>query len=226
MTKSSGQILPSLLNADIGSLRSSIESLKLTGASGFHLDIMDGHFVPPISFGDNISSLLNSLGVSEIETHLMVANPERHIDSFIAAGSTRIIFHYEASHHSHRLLSYIKTQKIETGIAINPGTPLAMIEDVIELCDVLLIMTVNPGWGGQSFISSSLRKISDAAEIIKKRRLDTKIEVDGGINEATITLCRNAGASLFVVGSALFKNLDPAGQFNNLSNLLCSEQAN
>jgi len=226
MTKPPGQILPSLLNADIGSLRLIIESLKLAGASGFHLDIMDGHFVPPISFGDNISSLLKSLSVAEIETHLMVANPENHVDSFIAAGSTRIIFHYEASHHPHRLLSYLKTKGIKAGIALNPGTPLVMIEDVLELCDVLLIMTVNPGWGGQSFISSSLRKISDAAEMIIKEGLDTKIEVDGGINEASIASCRNAGASLFVVGTALFKDVDPAVQFGNLRNILCLGEAN
>jgi len=220
-------IAPSILNADLGRLEEQIVRLKEAGASLLHLDVMDGTFVPPISFGTNIVQLAKKHFVGGfIESHLMVAHPERHIDAFIDAGSDRVIIHLEATSHVHRVLEAIKNRSCSCGIAINPGTPVALVADVLALCDLLLIMTVNPGWGGQSFIPHSLRKIEaarqmiDSDELIAKNKSDVLIEVDGGIKPDTAALCVKSGATLLVVGSYLFTSADPKIPFQTISNAL------
>ncbi len=198
-------LAPSLLNADFGNIASAIKQLEDSSVQVLHIDVMDGCFVPPISFGDNIVSLAKRCSSALVEAHLMVCNPEGHIETFNKAGADRIIFHSEATPHAHRILQSLKSSGVSTGIAINPGTAVATVTELLELTDVLLIMTVNPGWGGQRLITSCLGKVAEAAAIIRARGLATRIEVDGGVNPETIADCVKAGADLFVTGSYLFQ---------------------
>ena len=162
---------------------------------------MDGQFVPPITFGDVIAANLRNHTEASMEAHLMTLTPERHFDAFIKAGCKRIIFHVEATAHAHRLIQYLKSQGIEAGIAINPGTPVSAIDSILPDLDLALVMTVNPGWGGQSFISSTLSKIQE----IRAKRPDINIQVDGGIDPTTLPTVIEAGANVFVVGSYLLR---------------------
>ena len=171
------------------------------GAHIIHLDVMDGQFVPPITFGDVIAANLRNHTEASMEAHLMTLTPERHFDAFIKAGCKRIIFHVEATAHAHRLIQYLKSQGIEAGIAINPGTPVSAIDSILPDLDLALVMTVNPGWGGQSFISSTLSKIQE----IRAKRPDINIQVDGGIDPTTLPTVIEAGANVFVVGSYLLR---------------------
>lgn len=195
------ELAPSILSFDLTSLSTSVPKLIAAGAHIVHLDVMDGQFVPPITFGDALAANLRKHTDAPMEAHLMTLTPDRHFDAFIKAGCKRIVFHVEATSHAHRLIQSLKDQRIEAGIAINPGTPVSALEAVIDDLDMALVMTVNPGWGGQSFIASTMPKI----RWIRDRRPDIDIQVDGGIDPSTLPHVIEAGANSFVVGSYLLR---------------------
>lgn len=195
------ELAPSVLSFDLTSLSSSVPRLIAAGAGIVHLDVMDGQFVPPITFGAALASSLRKHTDAPMEAHLMVMDPERQFDAFQEAGCKRIVFHYEAPKHAHRLVQDLKSRGLDAGIAINPGTPSEVLDAVIGDLDMVLVMTVNPGWGGQKFIASTLEKIAR----VRALRPDMDIQVDGGIDPSTIGQVIEAGANSFVVGSYLLK---------------------
>ncbi|MCX6341170.1 MAG: ribulose-phosphate 3-epimerase [Armatimonadota bacterium] len=195
------ELAPSVLSFDLTSLSSSVPRLIAAGAGIVHLDVMDGQFVPPITFGAALASSLRKHTDAPMEAHLMVMDPERQFDAFQEAGCKRIVFHYEATKHAHRLVQDLKSRGLDAGIAINPGTPSEVLDAVIGDLDMVLVMTVNPGWGGQKFIASTLEKIAR----VRALRPDMDIQVDGGIDPSTIGQVIEAGANSFVVGSYLLK---------------------
>ena len=195
------ELAPSVLSFDLTSLSSSVPRLIAAGAGIVHLDVMDGQFVPPITFGAALANSLRKHTDALMEAHLMVMDPERQFDAFQEAGCKRIVFHYEATKHAHRLVQDLKSRGLDAGIAINPGTPSEVLDAVIGDLDMVLVMTVNPGWGGQKFIASTLEKIAR----VRALRPDMDIQVDGGIDPSTIGQVIEAGANSFVVGSYLLK---------------------
>ena len=195
------ELAPSILSFDLTALSTSVPKLMVAGAHIVHLDVMDGQFVPPITFGDALAANLRKHTDAPMEAHLMTLTPERHFDAFIKAGCKRIIFHAEATVHAHRLIQSLKSLGIEAGVAINPGTPVSALEPIIDDIDMALVMTVNPGWGGQSFIPSTMPKI----QWIRERRPEMDIQVDGGIDPVTLPQVISAGANVFVVGSYLLR---------------------
>ena len=194
-------LAPSILSFDLTNIRESVATMTSAGAQIIHLDVMDGQFVPPITFGSDYVSKLRSASTAVFEAHLMTQTPERHFEDFAKAGCERIIFHAEATVHSHRLTQSLRTLGVSPGVAINPGTPAEAILPILHLVDLVLVMTVNPGWGGQAFIESALEK----ATFLRTRRPDLLIEVDGGINPVTLESAKSAGANVFVVGNHLAK---------------------
>lgn len=209
-------IAPSILAADFGAFRSEIESVAHHGADWIHVDVMDGAFVPPITFGAEVVSMAKKACKLPIDVHLMIREPERHIESFAEVGSSHITIHQEACSHLHRAVQAIHALRCKAGVAINPATPVQELTEVLELADIILIMTVNPGWGGQKFISSALRKISTIREECERRNVSPYITVDGGIDPTSAPLCREAGASVFVAGSAIFGRSDRAKAIERL----------
>lgn len=197
-------IAPSILSADFSRLGEEINSVEVAGADWIHVDVMDGHFVPNLTIGPPVVSALRSHSTLPFDVHLMIANPERYIESFVTAGADWLVVHVEACIHLHRVIQQIRSVSAHPGIALNPGTHVCMVEPVLDDVDMVLIMSVNPGFGGQTFIPSMIPKIIHLRRIIDDRGLNVLIQVDGGVNEETVPLLAEAGADVYVAGTAVF----------------------
>ena len=198
------KVAPSILSANFAKLGEEIEDVERSGADYIHIDVMDGHFVPNITLGPLVVESIRSITSLPLDVHLMIENPDRYISNFIDAGADNITVHVEACRHLHRTIHAIKRSRVKAGVALNPATPLSAIEYILEDVDLVLLMTVNPGFGGQSFIKSVVPKIEQLAKLVNEKNLSAEIEVDGGINSETAKLCIDAGANVLVAGSAIF----------------------
>ncbi len=208
-------IAPSVLGLNHADMRKGLAEIIAGGAEVIHFDVMDGQFVPPITFGHQLIHGLRDLGNQLFEAHLMTQTPERQFESFAEAGCQRVIFHAEATAHSHRLVQRLHDLGLRAGIAMNPGTPADAVQGVVDLVDLVLVMTVNPGWGGQQFIHGTLDKVKQ----IREWSPTVDIEVDGGIDPETLPLARAAGANVFVVGQYLTRQGDLAAGVRELKRL-------
>ena len=209
---SNNKIAPSILAADYANFASELKRIEETSAEYVHIDIMDGQFVPNISFGADVVASMRKHSKLVFDCHLMVVNPERFVDAFAQAGADIMTIHAESTLHIHGALQKIKKAGMKAGVVINPGTPVSAIEPVLSLVDQVLIMTVNPGFGGQAFIPEMLEKVQKVAKIRDEKGYDFDIEVDGGVDNKTIKACYQAGANVFVAGSYLFKASDLTAQ--------------
>lgn len=197
-------LVPSILSADFTRLGEQVREAEAGGAQRIQIDVMDGHFVPNITMGPAIVEAVRGCTSLPLETHLMITNPEQYIETFAKAGADIIIVHQEVCPHLHRVIQQIKGSGKKAGVALNPSTPVFLLKDVLSLLDHVLIMTVNPGFGGQNFIPETLRKITEARKMITALNLPIDVEVDGGIHEATAAQAVQAGANLLVAGSAVY----------------------
>lgn len=204
------KIAPSILSADFAKLGEEVRDVERGGADYIHVDVMDGHFVPNITIGPLIVEAIRPVTKLPLDVHLMIENPDAYIEIFAKAGADIITVHVEACPHLHRTLQLIKSYGVKAGVVLNPHTPVSMIEHIIDEVDMVLLMTVNPGFGGQTFITSVLPKIKQVADMVKERGLNVEIEVDGGVNTETAKLCVEAGANVLVAGSAVYNKTDRA----------------
>lgn len=210
------KIAPSILSADYANLGPAVAKLKDWGADYVHFDVMDGSFVPAISFGAGICKAIRPYTDLPLDVHLMVEHPETQIEAFAKAGADIITIHVEADRHAHRTLQQIHALGCKAGVVLNPGTPVAMAEHLLPSCEMVLVMSVNPGAGGQSFIQEALPKLRQLRQLAQSRNLDLDIEVDGGVNPETAKLCLAAGANVLVAGSSVFSAPDPQAMIARL----------
>lgn len=213
-------IVPSVLAANFAILQEDIRRVESAGAQMLHLDIMDGHFVPNISFGPGIVKTIDSFCSLPLDVHLMIENPDKYIETFRNAGADILTVHVETCQHLHRTISAIKDLGMKAGVSLNPATPLSTVEEILPFVDLVLIMSVNPGFGGQKFIDSSIIKIKQLAQNLQSRGLSALIEVDGGIDATTIKSVVNAGAEYVVAGNAIFGDRNIETNFKQLERLI------
>ncbi len=212
-------IAPSVLAADFSNLKKDFDMINQSNADWYHVDVMDGRFVPNISFGMNIVKTMKQMAEKPLDVHLMIVEPDKYLEEFRNAGADVLTVHYEASPHLHRTLGYIKELGAKAGVAINPHTPVELLDDVLELTDMVCIMSVNPGFGGQKFIYQTLSKIKRLKAKIIERNLDTLIEIDGGVGLQNAEEILKAGADVLVAGSSVFKSEDPIDTIDRLKNI-------
>jgi ribulose-phosphate 3-epimerase len=213
-------LCPSILSADFSKLSVDIKEVESAGADIIHCDIMDGHFVPNITFGPDVVAKINDITNLPLDVHLMIDSPEKYIKNFSDAGADYISVHYENNIHLNRLINLIKSYNVKAGVAINPATPVNLLADIINDVDFVLIMSVNPGFGGQKFIANSIKKIKQLKELIDENNAKCLIEIDGGIGEDNIKLVSTSGVDMFVCGASIFKAKDKKGETRKLKELI------
>lgn len=216
----SHKIAPSLLSADFLNLEKDIEMVNNSEADWFHCDVMDGTFVPNISFGFPIIKQISKIAKKPLDVHLMIVNPDKYVTQVKEAGAYLMNVHYEACIHLHRTIGAIHDAGMKAGVTLNPHTPVSLLEDILQDVDMVLLMSVNPGFGGQKFIEHSLSKVSCLKEMILKRNLQTLIEVDGGVNLETGKKLIDAGADVLVAGNAVFSDANPTEMIHRLKSIV------
>ncbi len=212
-------VAPSLLSADFGNLQRDVKMLNSSEADFLHIDVMDGHFVPNISFGFPVIKSIQETASKPLDMHLMISNPDDYIDRFADLGAAIISIHYEGSVHLHRSIQSIKNRNVKAGIVLNPHTPVHVLEDIINEIDLVLIMSVNPGFGGQCFIENTYKKIRELKYLIQKHNTDCFIEVDGGVNRENASGLVEAGADILVAGNTVFSSANPEKTISDLKHL-------
>src|SRR5690625_1531286 len=210
------KLAPSILSANFAKLSEEIKEVEQAGADYIHVDVMDGHFVPNITIGPLIVEAIRPVTTLPLDVHLMIENPDQYVTAFAEAGANIITIHEEATVHLHRSIHLIKSLHVKVGVAINPATPVTLLEPVLPYLDLALVMTVNPGFGGQSFIHETITKIERLHELRRRNNYTYEIEVDGGVNNETAKLCTNAGADVLVAGSAIFNENNRAAALNHI----------
>jgi ribulose-phosphate 3-epimerase len=213
-------ICPSILSADFTKLKDDVKEVESAGADIIHCDIMDGHFVPNITFGPDVVAKVNEITNLPLDVHLMIDSPDKYIKNFCDAGADYISVHYENNYHLDRLINYIKSFGVKAGVAINPATPVNLLSEIIIEADFILIMSVNPGFGGQKFIKGSVEKVKQLKNLIKEKNPACLIEIDGGIGDNNIKELADCGVDMFVAGAAIFKAKDRTAKINELKRLI------
>lgn len=211
------KIAPSILSADMANLQGDLD--KISNADLIHFDVMDGHFTGNLTFGVDVLKAVKRVSSVPVDVHMMVTNPDETADWYADAGADIITVHYEASTHLHRTITHLQSRGVKAGVVLNPATPVSVLEDIIDVVDIVLIMSVNPGFGGQSFIPGTYRKIKQLASLCKEHGVSPMIEVDGGVSSKNIADVVAAGADTLVAGSAVFKSEDPTAEVDTLRSL-------